>query len=109
MSRDTFKRTWKIEKHSYSQAAGKSSYHYSVCKPMGSRVDIGYKSSASFEQPKRSAVRPVPIRFGSGGLYDRGRDALYDTRRHESFGAGPNTDRYQTGGKPYPRGLNATQ
>lgn len=71
VTRDTFARTWQIEKNSYSQAAGKSSYHYNVCKPMGNRVDMGNKSSASFEQPRRSRVRPFPVRFSTGGNFDR--------------------------------------
>lgn len=48
-------RTWHILNHTYSSAAGKSSYFYNVAKPAGNIVRHGLTSASTFD-----AWRPAP-------------------------------------------------
>merc|ERR1719409_44597 len=46
---DYLGKTWHIMNHTYSSAAGKSSYFYNVAKPTGNTVRMGLTSASTFD------------------------------------------------------------
>lgn len=70
---DYLGKTWHIMNHTYSSAAGKSSYFYNVAKPSGNVVRMGLTSASTFDAWRPTAFPELTRRVSSESPISSGR------------------------------------